>query len=216
MPKLPPPPLSPQNRSGFSSSLAVTTLPSAVTTSAETRLSQASPYDGDNHPMPPPSVSPPTPVALISPPVVAKPKTWVPASKSPHVAPPSTRARPARGSTRTLRMQDRSIMSPWSQTALPDTLCPPPLTDRRRSFSPAKLTAAITSDTPAHRTIIAGLRSIIPFQIRRDSSYSKDAGVITEPRNSSTNVSTTSLFTFTRCCLPMNSIISSPCRLLST
>ena len=39
-PKLPPPPRSPQNRSAFSSALARTTLPSAVTTSAESRLSQ--------------------------------------------------------------------------------------------------------------------------------------------------------------------------------
>ena len=42
-PKLPPPPRSPQKRSGFSSALAVSTRPSAVTTSAERRLSQARP-----------------------------------------------------------------------------------------------------------------------------------------------------------------------------
>lgn len=39
-PKLPPPPLRPQKRSGFSSSLATTSRPSAVTTSASIRLSQ--------------------------------------------------------------------------------------------------------------------------------------------------------------------------------
>ena len=38
-PKLPPPPRSAQNRSAFSFSLAVRTRPSAVTTSAERRLS---------------------------------------------------------------------------------------------------------------------------------------------------------------------------------
>src|SRR5919197_1382998 len=42
-PKLPPPPRSAQNRSGCSFSLAMTTLPSAVTTSADTRLSQDNP-----------------------------------------------------------------------------------------------------------------------------------------------------------------------------
>ena len=43
-PKFAPAPRRPQSSSGFSSSLAVTTRPSAVTTSAEIRLSQAKPY----------------------------------------------------------------------------------------------------------------------------------------------------------------------------
>ena len=43
-PKFPPPPRSAQKRSSFSLSLAVTNFPSAVTTSAERRLSQLSPY----------------------------------------------------------------------------------------------------------------------------------------------------------------------------
>ena len=42
-PKLPPPPRSAQNRSGCSSALAVSTSPSAVTTSNEMTLSQVSP-----------------------------------------------------------------------------------------------------------------------------------------------------------------------------
>ena len=42
-PKFPPPPFRPQKRSGFSSALARTTLPSAVTTSAERMLSQVAP-----------------------------------------------------------------------------------------------------------------------------------------------------------------------------
>ena len=42
-PKLPPPPRSAQNRSGFSSAEARRICPSAVTTSAETRLSTLSP-----------------------------------------------------------------------------------------------------------------------------------------------------------------------------
>ena len=43
-PKLPPPPRRPQNRSSFSSALAVTNLPSAVITPAEMRLSTESPH----------------------------------------------------------------------------------------------------------------------------------------------------------------------------
>ena len=48
-PKLPPAPRSPQKSSSFSVSLAVTSCPSAVTTSAEIRLSAVSPYFGDSH-----------------------------------------------------------------------------------------------------------------------------------------------------------------------
>ena len=62
IPKLPPPPRSPQSRSAFSVSLAWTSRPSAVTTSAPTRLSQARPCLRISQPMPPPSVKPPTPV----------------------------------------------------------------------------------------------------------------------------------------------------------
>src|SRR5438128_2372544 len=45
-PKLPPPPRMAQNRSGFSSALARVTLPSAITMSADRRLSSARPYVG--------------------------------------------------------------------------------------------------------------------------------------------------------------------------
>src|SRR5215210_6806644 len=44
MPKLPPPPFSPQNRSAFSSGDALTDSPSAVTTSASRMLSALNPY----------------------------------------------------------------------------------------------------------------------------------------------------------------------------
>ena len=50
-----------------------TSRPSAVTTSAATRLSQASPNLRIVQPMPPPSVNPATPVVETSPPVVASP-----------------------------------------------------------------------------------------------------------------------------------------------
>src|SRR5919204_671168 len=70
-PKLPPPPRSPQNRSLFSSALAVSTRPSAVTTCAESRLSAARPNFGISQPIPPPSVSPAIPVDETTPPVIA-------------------------------------------------------------------------------------------------------------------------------------------------
>ena len=79
-PKLPPPPRMAQNSSGFSFSLANTTLPSASTTSAQIRLSQVSPYFDDVQPMPPPSVKPPTPVVVTRPPGVCRPCSWVAAS----------------------------------------------------------------------------------------------------------------------------------------
>src|SRR5882724_10965813 len=88
MPKLPPPPRSAQSRSGFSLSLAWIRRPSAATTSAAMRLSQARPWRPRSQPMPPESVRPTTPVAEIKPPGVARPKGVVAASTSSQVAPP--------------------------------------------------------------------------------------------------------------------------------
>ena len=88
-PKLPPPPRSPQSSSGFSSSLARTTSPAGVTSSAATRLSQVSPYCAVRWPIPPPRVRPVTPVEPTTPPGVTRPCAWVAASKSSQVAPPS-------------------------------------------------------------------------------------------------------------------------------
>src|SRR3546814_10243811 len=64
---LPPPPLSAQSRSGFSSSLARTSTPSAVTTSAAIRLSTESPCLARSHPIPPDRVKPATPVSEMRP-----------------------------------------------------------------------------------------------------------------------------------------------------
>src|SRR5215468_11209800 len=60
-PKLPPPPRSAQNRSGFSPAEADTTSASAVTISAASRLSQLSPNTRCSQPVPPPSVEPAAP-----------------------------------------------------------------------------------------------------------------------------------------------------------
>ena len=78
--------------------------------------------------MPPPRVSPPTPVVEMMPPVVASPNGYVAEFRSPHVAPPETRAVWVRGSTRTPRMADRSMTTPPSHVPKPGTLWPPPRT----------------------------------------------------------------------------------------
>ena len=101
MPKLPLPPCSAQNSSLFSSSLAVTTRPSAVTSSTSSRLSHASPHSRSSQPEPPPSVRPATPVDETRPPVVASPCSCVARSKALQVAPPPTVAVLASGSTST-------------------------------------------------------------------------------------------------------------------
>ena len=117
--------------------------------------------------MPPPSVSPATPVWPMMPPVVARPWACVSWSTSPHRAPPCTQAvRPA-GSTHTARIAERSMTTPSSHTAVPATLWPPPRTAISKSRSRAKRTAATTSATPVQRAMQAGRRSTAPFQILR-------------------------------------------------
>ena len=90
MPKFPPPPRRPQNRSGCSSGLESMTAPSAVTTRHERRLSRASPCLRMSQPIPPPSVRPPIPVWLTTPPVTASPNSWVARSTWPCRQPPSS------------------------------------------------------------------------------------------------------------------------------
>ena len=100
-PKFPPPPRSAQNSSGFSSALACTFVPSARTTSAPMRLSTVRPKRRERWPMPPPSVSPPTPVVEMTPDGVARPCSPVALSTSAHVQPPPTRTVSVAGSTTT-------------------------------------------------------------------------------------------------------------------
>src|SRR3954452_21153727 len=80
-PKLPPPPFSAHSRSAFSCSVATITSPSAVTTSAEIRLSQAKPSFRSSQPLPLPVVKPATPVDVTRPPVTARPNCCVSRSK---------------------------------------------------------------------------------------------------------------------------------------
>src|SRR5204863_522167 len=128
MPKLPPPPLRPQKRSAFSLAFAVKRRPSAVTTSAETRLSTVRPCLLESQPRPPPKVRPAMPVSDTVPPLVARPKACVSWSKSIHLTPGSARARRAAGSTRMPFIVERSMSSPPSQTLWPGMLWPPPQT----------------------------------------------------------------------------------------
>src|SRR5213594_917941 len=182
-PKFPPPPRTPQNRSGFSCSLACATRPSAVTRSTPRRLSQARPCFRARKPDPPPRVSPATPVAGTTPPVVANPARCAAASNSPQVTPPPTTAVRRSSSTRMSFISDRSITRPSSHTAFPDTLCPPPRTAKANPWSLAKPIDWITSSASLHRTITAGLRSIIAFQIRLASSYFASSGRMSSPCN---------------------------------
>jgi hypothetical protein len=141
-----------------------------VTTVAESRLSIVSPYLRCSQPMPPPSVSPATPVCVTIPPVVARPNAWVAWSSSPHSTPPSTFALRASGSTRMPFISPRSITIPPSQTDSPGKLWPPPRTATGSPLRRANATAATTSSNFAQRAIRAGERSIEPFHTFRSSS----------------------------------------------
>src|SRR6516164_277636 len=166
--KLPPPPRSAQNKSSCSLLLATLAFPSAVTISNDRTLSQVRPYFLTSQPTPPPRASPPMPVLDITPAGTAKPKTWVSRSTSRSVAPPCTLAVWSFASTRMPFMPDRSITIPSSQSALPDTLWPPPRTATSSSFSRAKFTAATTSATPEHRAMMPGFFLIISFHRKLD------------------------------------------------
>ena len=169
-PKLPPPPCSPQNSSSFCSASARTCSPSAVTSSKAVTLSQVSPCSRASQPIPPPSVSPPTPVWETLPAVVASPCAWAARSSAPSSAPPPTHARRAPASTRTSQSGVRSSISPSSGTASPRTPWPP---QRTPSSSPAARparTAAATSAALAQRAIARGRRSTIAFQTVRAAS----------------------------------------------
>src|SRR5215208_3778604 len=187
-PKLPPPPRSPHRSSPLSFPPARTTSPFGVTTLTATRLSQVRPYCAVRWPMPPPSVSPATPVEPTMPPGVTKPNAWVAESKSSQVAPPWALALRPSSFTSTRRMSDRSITSPPSHTQCPAGLCPPPRTATSIECARAKSKAVATSAGPRHRAIHAGLRSTRALNPRRATSYPESAGPITaparEPRNS--------------------------------
>jgi hypothetical protein len=169
-PKLPPPPRSPHRRSAFSSSLARTKWPSAVTMSKASALSQVSPKRRPRRPKPPPSVSPAAPVCETVPAVVANPNAAVSWSRRPSGEPASRKARFISGSTRTPCICCRSMTSPPSQVDFPEMLCPPERTAVRSLFSRAKSTARRTSAVPVQQAMSAGFLSNMPFHTRRRAS----------------------------------------------
>ena len=124
-PKFPPPPCIAQNRSAFSSSLARTRSPVAVTISIAWRLSQVSPQRRSSQPEPPPSVRPVTPVVETRPPVVASPNACVRRSNSDQIAPAPQRAIRRCASTVTSAMRRTSITTPPSLRHAPATEWPP-------------------------------------------------------------------------------------------
>ena len=113
-PKLPSPPRIAQKRSGSLSSLACTISPSAVTTSAASRLSIVSPFFRTRKPIPPASVIPPIPTEPVSPRPVARPRSPTALVYSPAVIPVSTQAVFASASMSRARMPERSITIPPS------------------------------------------------------------------------------------------------------
>ena len=144
-PKLPPPPRRPQNRSGFSSALARTTLPSAVTTSAESRLSHVTPYIRSSQPLPLPSARPPTPVSDTRPPVTARPCSCVAASMWPQVRRPDPRRARPRGRPRRVHRAEVDHDPVVAGAVAGRRVGCRRARRRARSCSRPKLTAATTS-----------------------------------------------------------------------
>src|SRR6185436_15035252 len=180
-PKLPPPPRRAQKRSAFSLLLAVTTRPSAVTSSTLRRLSTAMPYLPMSHPRPPPRVRPATPVDEITPPVLASPCSCVSRLYSFHVAPPWTRAVLFLTSTCMPFISDRSISSPPSIVPRPATLWPPPLMATSKPLSRASVTASTISAVLRACAISAGRLSMSPLWTRRPSSNPASVGCSSRP-----------------------------------
>ena len=129
-----------------------------------------SPYLRMIQPMPPPRVRPATPVWVTMPDGTASPYAWVAWSSSPSSTPACTRATRVSGSTRTPFICERSMTRASSATDRPGNECPPLRTATGSPLDRPYRTAAITSDTSAHRTISAGRRSMEPFQIWRPTS----------------------------------------------
>jgi hypothetical protein len=125
------------------------------------------PYLRISQPMPPPRVSPASPVWVTMPAGTASPKAWVSRSSSPSRTPACARTVRLARSTRTPFINERSITSPSSHTDRPGKLWPPLRTATTSPTRRAKRTASITSATPAQRAISAGCRSIDPFHTLR-------------------------------------------------
>ena len=169
-PKLPPPPRIAQNRSGWLSASTSRIRPSAVTTSAASRLSIVSPWSRLRKPVPPPSVMPPIPTDAASPNPVARPCAPTAFVYSPAVRPVCAQAVRPSASISSPRISRRSSTMPSSSTPCPAPLCPPLRTASPRPESRANETIRATSSASAGRTTAAGRRSIPPMTTVRASS----------------------------------------------
>src|SRR5262245_39104467 len=103
-------------------------------------------------------------------------------------------------------MRERSIRMPPSQTQVPATLCPAPRMAMSNFCVRAKLTAAITSATPAQRAISPGRLSIIPLKTFRASSYPESPGRSSSPRKDDCNFTTSSVATAAPVCGSMHNL----------
>ena len=170
------------------------------------RLSTVMPYVRLSQPNPPPSVRPAIPVVELMPVGTARARAWVAASRSPNVAPGSTRAVRASGSTCTAFILLNEITRPPSHIAFPAMLWPAPKMASRSPCSAANLTAEETSSSVRQSTMRPGCRSIIPFQRARASSYWAESGVIKSPSRESFSAPTALSLTVT---LPPSSVVRS-------
>ena len=193
-PKLPPPPRSAQNRSGFSSALARTSSPSAVTTSAASRLSHAGPCLRASQPRPPPSVRPGDAGGRD---VAARRRQPVRlrggGRSRPAARPGPTRAVRAAGSTAIARHRPRGRSRGRRRRPRCRRCC-----GRRRGRRRQPVLAGearrprTTSAGAAQRAISAGRRSTVPFQTRRAPSYAAWSGPISSPANPPSSASVSS------------------------
>ena len=111
--------------------------------------------------MPPPRVSPATPVDARKPDGVAMPNATVAWSTSAQVQPASARTVWWRGSTVVLRSSDRSMTRTPSPTPSPAALWPPPRTAISAPCARPNRTQATTSAASRQRAIAAGCLSIM-------------------------------------------------------
>ncbi len=122
-------------------------------------------------PIPPPSVSPATPVCVTIPDGTASPNACVSRSSSPSSTPAWARAIRALGiDADALHRREVDHQRVVARPSSRGSEWPPLRIATGTPLARAALTAAITSATPAQRAIAAGRRSIEPFQIRRCSS----------------------------------------------
>ena len=150
--------------------------PSAVTSSAASRLSIVMPYLRASQPIPPPRVIPAAPTEPVSPNGTARPWAYAARVSSPATTPASTQAVRRTGSMSMPFIADRSISSTPSPVLWPAALWPPARTARRKPRTRPNTMAVATSAASTGLAIRAGRRSTAPLATRRACSNSGSAG----------------------------------------